>query len=298
MTALRTLIAGFIDYAGLFPPAALDMPRAVRNYAAYRHGEYGWALGRFILPGARIAEFEQAAEQVGTSGGSGAAWSIALSAGADAKQEIERLQEFNRRHSSANNGFAIDTFEIRVQRAEEIPQIARLLPQGIAGYFEIPLSPSLPEMLSAMAATGTRAKFRTGGLTAGMFPLSSDLARFMQSCLEAKVAFKASAGLHHPVRSVHPFTYEPNSPSGVMHGFINVFLAAALLRADGSADEAVALLEETSALSFRFDEQGASWLTHRLTRAQLEETRRHFALSVGSCSFEEPLADLRKLGWL
>lgn len=296
MTALRTLIAGLIDYAGLFPPAALDMPRAVRNYAAYRHGEYGWALGRFILPGARIAEFEQAAEEAGAAG-AGGRWSIALSAGADAKQEIERLQEFNRRHSEAN-GFAIDTFEMKVQKAQEIREIARLLPSAITGYFEIPLSPSLPEMLAAMAATGTRAKFRTGGLTAGMFPLSSDLARFMESCLKAKVAFKASAGLHHPVRSVQKFTYELDSPSGVMHGFINVFLAAALLRSGGSVDQAVALLEETSAHAFRFAEQDASWLTHRLSHAQLEETRRQFALSVGSCSFEEPLADLRKLGWL
>ncbi len=295
MSALRTLITGLIDYAGLFPPAALDMPGAVRNYAAYRQGEYGWALGRFILPGARITEFEEAAQQAGASGDR---WAIALSAGGDAKLEIERLQEFNRRHGAANDGFAIDTFEIKVQKAEEIRQIARLLPAGISGYFEILLSPSLPEMLAALAAAGTRAKFRTGGLTAGTFPLSSDLARFMQNCLAAKVAFKASAGLHHPVRSVHPFTYEPDSPSGVMHGFVNVFLAAALLRAGGSVEEAVALLEETSPGAFRFDEQGANWLTHRLSRAQLEETRRRFALSVGSCSFEEPLADLRKLGWL
>lgn len=297
MTALRTLIAGLIDYAGLFPPAGLDMPRAVRNYAAYRQGEYGWALGRFILPGARIVEFEQAAQQTGSSAAPGR-WSIALSAGADAKVEIERLQEFNRRHSAPNKGFAIDTFEIKVQQAEEIRQIARLLPHGITGYFEVPLSPNLPELLSAMAATGTRAKFRTGGLTAGMFPLSSDLARFMESCRKAKVAFKASAGLHHPVRSVQKFTYEPDSASGVMHGFVNVFLAAALLRAGGSVEDAVALLEETSPQAIRFDEQGASWLTHRLSRAQLEETRRDFALSVGSCSFEEPPADLRKLGWL
>ena len=298
MNALRTLMAGLIDYAGLFPPAALDMPRAVRNYAAYLKGEYGWALGRFILPGARIAEFEQAAEQAVPSGGGNGRWAIALSAGADAKLEIERLAEFNRRHGAAKSGFAIDTIEIKAQKAEEIAAIARLLPAGITGYFEIPLSPSLPEMLAAMAATATRAKFRTGGLTAGMFPLSSDLARFMESCLKAKVAFKASAGLHHPVRSVQKFTYEPDSPSGVMHGFVNVFLAAALLRAGGSVDQAVALLEEISAEAFRFDEQGASWLTHRLSRAQLEETRGHFALSVGSCSFEEPLADLRKLGWL
>ena len=34
--SLRILMEGLIDYAGLFPPASLDMPTAVRNYAAYR----------------------------------------------------------------------------------------------------------------------------------------------------------------------------------------------------------------------------------------------------------------------
>ena len=28
---LRTLLAGIVDYAGLFPPAGLDMPAAVAN---------------------------------------------------------------------------------------------------------------------------------------------------------------------------------------------------------------------------------------------------------------------------
>ena len=35
MKALRALLTGIVDYAGLFPPAALDMTTAVRNYASY-----------------------------------------------------------------------------------------------------------------------------------------------------------------------------------------------------------------------------------------------------------------------
>src|SRR5216683_631476 len=61
MSALRALLTGLIDYAGLFPPSALDMPAAVRNYAAYRLSEHAWALGRFVVPLARLKEFEQAA---------------------------------------------------------------------------------------------------------------------------------------------------------------------------------------------------------------------------------------------
>ncbi len=48
--ALRPLLSGLIDYAGLFPPAAVSMADAVANYAAYRTSADAWALGRFVLP--------------------------------------------------------------------------------------------------------------------------------------------------------------------------------------------------------------------------------------------------------
>src|SRR5258708_29266348 len=54
--ALRELLRGLIDYAGLFPPAALDMPEAVSNYRAYRSGPHAWMLGRFVVPAARVAD--------------------------------------------------------------------------------------------------------------------------------------------------------------------------------------------------------------------------------------------------
>lgn len=61
MKTIRFLLENLIDYAGLFPPAELTMAEAVRNYAAYRHSEHNWMLGRFIVPASRLQEFEQAA---------------------------------------------------------------------------------------------------------------------------------------------------------------------------------------------------------------------------------------------
>jgi len=56
MSALRELMTGLIDYAGLFPPAALEMDAAVRNYEAYLRGPDAWALGRFVVPAARLED--------------------------------------------------------------------------------------------------------------------------------------------------------------------------------------------------------------------------------------------------
>src|SRR5581483_1151007 len=55
---VHRLLAHLIDYAGLYPPAALKMTSAVNNYAAYRSGENAWALGNFVVNAARLDEFE------------------------------------------------------------------------------------------------------------------------------------------------------------------------------------------------------------------------------------------------
>jgi hypothetical protein len=93
-------------------------------------------------------------------------------------------------------------------------------------------------------------------------------------------------------------TYQLDSPTALMHGFVNVFLAAALLWHGGSEDAAIATLEERSAGAFHFDNLGVEWHSHRMTVAQLRAAREEFAISFGSCSFEEPVRDLQQLGWL
>jgi hypothetical protein len=142
------------------------------------------------------------------------------------------------------------------------------------------------------------AKVRTGGLTPESIPLAEDLADFLCRAAERRLAFKATAGLHHPVRSDRPLTYAPDAPRGVMHGFVNVFWAAAF--AWHGADRATVLnvLNETDPGAFQFRHDQALWQDRRLATEQIAEARREFAHSFGSCSFEEPIEDLRKLGWL
>ena len=59
--SMEALLAQLIDYAGLFPPAKLDMGPTVRNYADYVAGDDAWMLGRLIVPVGRLEEFEAAA---------------------------------------------------------------------------------------------------------------------------------------------------------------------------------------------------------------------------------------------
>jgi len=115
---------------------------------------------------------------------------------------------------------------------------------------------------------------------------------FLRACQSAGIRFKATAGLHHAVRGEYRLTYEPVPPTGVMFGFLNVALAAALLWFGRDDETVLAALEERSPESIELTDGGVSWRNERLTIAQLDEVRSEFFVGFGSCSFREPLAEI------
>ena len=82
-----------------------------------------------------------------------------------------------------------------------------------------------------------------------------------------------------------------------MYGYLNVFLTAALL-AELSDAEAVALLEETDVGAIQVSRDTIQWRDHELRADQANAAREQIASSFGSCSFREPVDDLRALALL
>jgi hypothetical protein len=292
MDASRLLLRDLIDYAGLFPPAALGMAAAVANYDAYSRSESNWILGRFIVPVARLAEFEEA--NGGLHQTSFANWRLSVLLGSDAASDVARIREFNDRGARSRRMAVVESVEVKAASPEEITRLSTIIPRELTTYFEVPLL-TCGKCIVAVASFGRRAKIRTGGETADRFPTPEDVIEFIRLCAAANVPFKATAGLHHPLRSEHRFTYQPDSPSGTMHGFINVLLAAAFLRAGMESELAVQLLREQTAQAFHFDADEISWREHRLSQQEIAAARQGFSVSFGSCSFSEPVDDLRSL---
>jgi hypothetical protein len=311
---IRTLLSGLIDYAGLFPPAKLDMEKAAEAFAHAKRSEHEWALGRFICPVSRLREFSKAAAVLmpGTHGTSGYRehvlasdpWRVSAIVDGKLHEDLGVIEAFNGHHLREDNGLAVvDALEMRVSAPSEIDHSAGLIPDDIYPFFEFP-----PEVvkggdargyIAALAGQGAAAKIRTGGITADAFPSPRAVAGFIVGCAGAEVPFKATAGLHHPVRSEQALTYDAGSARGVMHGFLNVFLAAAFVsthRIDAKRAERV--LEETNPRAFVFTPEGVRWEGLVLDTMQLAMMRERVALSYGSCSFDEPIADLKALGLL
>ena len=294
MRSLQTLLAGAIDYAGLFPPAKLDMDTAVKNYAAYRMGHSAWALGRFIVPAGWLTEFEKAFAKI--SDPRVGRWRLSVLLGPNFKDDITAIERFNR--GLARAGALVDAIEVKVTSAQGILDLRNAVPPPLTLHAEIPIDHDPSPLLEAIATAGARAKVRTGGVTTDSFPSSEALARFIDACARKKVAFKATAGLHYPLRAQYPLTYEPDSPRGTMFGFLNLLVAAAVAFRGAGVSEIVDVLNEGSASAFHFSGNDITWRNHLIDLNGIASLRNELALSFGSCSFTEPVEGLTSLGLL
>lgn len=287
----RTLLEGAVDYAGLFPPAHLPMGDAVARYAAYRAAPHAWMLGRFVVPASRLDEFRVARDEV--RGADGAPWRLSVII-EDAARDIAGVVAFNRQASKA----LADTIEVRASSVEEIARIAGAVgTHAVRAFVEVPITTDPEALINAIGTYGFGAKVRAGGVVSTAIPNADDVARFLAHCVRAKVPFKATAGLHHPLRGEYKLTYEADSPVAVMFGFLNVFLAAALLRTGATVREATALLEERDPGSLRIDATGIAWRDSFIPAAAIAELRRDALAGFGSCSFTEPVEETVALGF-
>ncbi len=294
MNAIQTLLRESIDYAGLFPPAGLDMGTAVQNYARYSAGPWAWALGRFIVSVNQLPELEYELARVPVPGDR--PWRGAALLGADFEADVELLDAFNRRHQDA--GVLIDSVEVKATSEREVGEIIDAVPSRWQTYIEIPATRDPVSLLQAVRSGGRRAKVRTGGITADAFPQTRDLLRFLRRAVEIAVPFKATAGLHHPLRATYRLTYAENSPHGNMFGFLNLVLAVGFMRAGLDDTEVAQVLEEGDPEAIQADGTSLRWRSRRLDLADLAATRRQGMVSFGSCSFTEPIEDLEALGLL
>ncbi len=294
--ALAALLARAVDYAGLFPPARLPMRDAVRAYADYRNGPQAWMLGRFVVPAARLEEFDEAGREL-LPGSASASWALSATVSADVELDTRSIHLFNDYHREVRHGAVhVDTVELKVATRAEIAAADEFV-GAFDAFLEVPIDEDPDPLIAAIAEVGAKAKVRTGGLTAGAIPGGRQVVRFMRRCLERGVAFKATAGLHHPLRGEYALTYDGGAPRGVLYGFLNVLLAAAFMRRGADDGVALALLEERDPGAIEVGARSVRWRGHEIAADDLRAAR-HEAVAFGSCSFREPVDELHALSLL
>ncbi len=190
-------------------------------------------------------------------------------------------------------GAVIDSVEVRVRNLDEIDLVRKHLPPGTTVLFEI--SPEqADEFLPILRHIGGCAKLRTGGVVEEAFPAVEQIAGFIARCAELGVPFKATAGLHHPLRCIRPLTYEPNSPRGT-----DARIPEPLYRGCNCVDCACALAVDVprAMLATCLADRRARKLALWRRRADLERRRGADADRPGGASLDalEICAELRLL---
>lgn len=304
---IHALMQGLIDYAGLFPPAKLSMKASVEAYDRYLKGPHAWMLGRFIVGVSKLEEFRASAREVLPRSDEDDAWPISVLIDGDLDADLDAVYAFNKEHANPRNGLAvIDAIEMKVPleggspSARFVDESLDKVPDELFPFFELPApgvgGADIRGCIAVLSDTDAAAKLRTGGITPDAIPTSQSVAEFLVACASADVPVKLTAGLHHAVRAEYPLTYEPDCARGVMHGFLNVFVSAVLAKA-ARADAAslVRVLEERDAGVFTFSDTRLTWRDLSVGMDQIEDARHGFALSYGSCSFDEPVQELGQL---
>jgi len=290
--SFKHFMAGLIDYAGLFPPASLDIDTALRSYAGYLAGEHGWMLGRFVVPASQLHRVVPAAQF---------RFSVIVSANV-AEEEMDRLGSFTG---------AVETVETRLADGADSPALVsdqllqvknRLDQAGLRGVqLFVETGTSAAQAIASFNGSGAGGKvikqvgykLRCGGMEKQAFPAPEKVAEAIGICLGHDIAMKFTAGLHHPLRNYAP------EPGAMQHGFINVFGAALLSwGCTLSFDETVQCLTDDNAGHFDFREEGFSWRDKTISASEMKRLRQSKAISFGSCSFDEPVEGLRSLGFL
>jgi hypothetical protein len=265
--ARRVLFGRLIDHAALFPPASLDMPEALEADRRARATPEAWMLDRFIVPASRLGELPAQTPPL----------SVVLDRG---EGDLDALARYD-----------VVLLEGRID-PEWIPETQALVDAklGVPAFWELAPGRALTGEVAAVRQAGAGAKIRCGGVTADAFPPVEAVAAFVLACRDAGVRFKATAGLHHPIRHIDAAT------GFHMHGFLNL-LAAAVFAHMGE-DDLVPLLAEEDPAAFAVDAGGLEVHGRRADAEAIEAARAELFVAYGSCSFSEPVEDLTALGIL
>ena len=286
---LRALFNEWLDFAGPFPPASLPLSTAVARYADYQQGPHAWFLHTLVI---RLDDAE-AACRIWESLDSGSLPPLRLATvvGSSWPELPQKLEALTLRLPICR----IEAIEGRWD--EQATGVWRDLSGGPwRVYVEVDRSQPLGGQLERIAAAGAAAKLRTGGVRPELIPPAEQVLEFLATCRRLELAYKLTAGLHHAFPGDYPLTYAPDSESARFFGFLPICVAGLILEsAPGATDDARRCLDDADPSSFQLTPQSLQWHDYHWTPEMCRQWRTQRLHSVGSCSFDEPLADIQEL---
>ncbi|MCH7945397.1 MAG: hypothetical protein IIC73_05200 [Armatimonadetes bacterium] len=297
--SLRRLLQQPIDYAGLFPPAKLDMQAALCEYKAVMESDDAWIVNRFVIAGSQLekgAEVWMALRDDLDDRVPATVIGRALSIGETAPASLQAEQALIEAQLTR---FDVSGFEVRLPLGNELAGCAGALKKHhhwfadreIDVFVELPLGEGLSEAMAEVASRidGVGFKARTGGVKADQFPSVGQVAEFIAEVAGLEAPFKFTAGLHEPVR------YYDSELACYHHGFLNVLVASALAMIQhATVSEIEQVLSVEDGGQFKFTDQTVDILGSSLSLKDLDEWWLYFR-GYGACVYDEQIDGLKRL---
>ncbi|MCI0448351.1 MAG: hypothetical protein L0Y79_01020 [Chlorobi bacterium] len=311
--SLKIFTEKLIDYAGLFPPANLNLAQSFHNYVFYSQGEYKWMLNKFVVPSGRLIELSKLITEMKIGGQIpfsflGTGGETAPDFNKNFTNDVKNIYEFKNKNRQLVSS---DVFEVRlpievIERENNDDMLDLMIDVStglekelgaeIPVFFETETSDQYESIITRTAETiasldrNCGFKLRTGGTEAIAFPKSEQIAFAIMACCEFNIPMKYTAGLHHPIKHFN------ENISAYFHGFFNVF-GGGILAYTNNLDEKelLGVLNDEDPYEFVFKEDGFEWNEIEVSNSQIREAREKFIISYGSCSFDEPIDDLKTM---
>lgn len=268
----RSLFAGLVDDAALFPPGNAPMDVGLREHARHHAASYGEIVGPFLCPASRIEELVAALPD-------GPPFGVAL------VFDVTDDAAIRARATWYRTPLASPWVEARHDLLGDDPTAVsggRVRAAGPMAYLEVPRT-GFESVLALVGTPGWHAaKYRTGGTSAVAFPTAAELAAFLRACADRSLPFKLTAGLHHAVRNTE------TSTGFEQHGVLNVLVAT----------HAAATGHDIGAIAEVLDQRDADALVATVTAWSQQDAlavRRLFR-SFGCCGVTDPIDELTELG--
>jgi hypothetical protein len=298
LDARTAAFAALIDYAGLFPPASRSVPEAVDEYQRIRAEDHQWVVGRFLCRASQLTNLAGVVTSAFRSGD--VPWEVGVIFDRGPGESASLSNDF---HAEMDPAMSIAAVEAKLD--EPRPHSVELLLDAmlsvapdVVPYIEVDRKEPIGEQVALIASAlrGRRrvggAKIRCGGIARDLFPTPRDVAVFIAACTDQRLPFKATAGLHEPIRHF-------DAGLGIeRHGFVNILMAGALAEAGANIDTLEEVVSDADPDSFSVSVAFASWRDLEVPGSAVRRMRKTGFVSYGSCDFDEPIKALEKLGFL
>ncbi len=276
-TSADLLFTRLFDDAAMFPPGNLPLESAVPAHEHHLRGAHAPMVGPLVMAAKDLGRLASAiADRPMDVGDAPLDLAVTVPLG----QVVDAILA-----TRAIPSVRLKALEIALSPEDQPRDVARTLRSALAdaevdSYVEVPRDERREAVISALTGTPYRAKLRTGGVRADLYPDETELAEAIRLAVRAGLPFKTTAGLHHAVRNTDPLTgFE-------QHGFLNLLNATAAAGSDANQQDLVSLLSERD--GSRVAEQAGA----------LDPGVRTTFHSFGTCSIAEPVGELIELGLL